>query len=228
MPDLPRSARADETPLPPVASADARMREVWCAWLGKLATDAEAALSAAMAYRELEAPGRDRWLAALEQDVDRVDVPRIAVYAPLLAVESDAARRKQILDAIGPGDAAASPRAPTRGLLGTADDGTQVAAVVCPLYLDFVQVLACGFSTNRGFLWVKHDPIVEHMSAPRDGDRIEGVAIEATPLRPLVDDLAVAVLAHQRGGRPLPEALRLFAHLFGPAEEAAWAEPASR
>ena len=211
-----RTPRADETPLPPVASADARMREVWCTWLGKLATDAEAALSASLAYRELDAASRERWLSALEQDVERIDVPRVAVYAPLLAVESDPTRRMRIVDAIGPGDAAATPRSATRALRGAGRDGTQVAAVVSPLYLDFVQVLACGFTAARGFLWVKHDPIVGRDSAPKDGDRVEGVAIESTPLAPLVDELAVAVLSHRRNGGELPEALRIFADLFSP------------
>jgi hypothetical protein len=90
-----RSASHEHRPLPSAASSgvDARVVEVWCAWLGALATDAEAALAAAMAYKELDEPSRDRWLGALEHDVPRLDVPLIAVYAPLLAVEVDPARR---------------------------------------------------------------------------------------------------------------------------------------
>ena len=85
-----------------------------------------------------------------------------------------------------------------------------------PLYLDFVQVLACGYATNSGFAWVRHDPIVDQRRAPIAGEAIGGVVMENTPLKPLVDELALAVLAHQRSGRELPEALRVFADLFGP------------
>lgn len=87
--------------------------------------------------------------------------------------------------------------------------------VVTPLYLEFVQVLACGYST-RGFEWVRHDPIVGSHRAPRSGHAIEGVTLERTTLNVIVDELAEAVLAHRRSGRLLPEALRVFADLFGP------------
>ena len=70
--------------------------------------------------------------------------------------------------------------------------------------------------TYMGFDWVKHDPIVERRRAPRHGDAIEGMTLEGTPLGPLIDDLAHAVLAHRRSGREMPEALRVFADFFGP------------
>src|SRR5262249_47022382 len=79
---------------------DTRVVDAWCAWLGSFATDAEAALAAAIAYRELDGPARDRWLDALAQDSERLRVPLIAVYAPLLAVESDPVRRARITDAM--------------------------------------------------------------------------------------------------------------------------------
>jgi hypothetical protein len=69
---------------------------------------------------------------------------------------------------------------------------------------------------GTGFSWVRHEPILLRGSAPAGGDKLEGVVLEATPLRALVDDLAHTVLAHQRSGRELPEALRSFADLFGP------------
>jgi hypothetical protein len=208
---------AERTPLP--ARADTRLVDAWCEWLGALATDAEAAMAAAIAYRELDASSRDRWLSALDQDASRLAVPRIALYAPLLAVESDPARRARIAEAIGPNDAAARPRSEARALIGLARGGTRVALLISPLYLDFVQVLACGYRTTAGFEWVRHDPIVSARRAPRHGDVIQGVAIESAPLKPLIDDLALAVLAHRRGGRELPEALRVFADLFGPVAE---------
>jgi hypothetical protein len=221
--------RSDEPALPSAVSAgvDARVVDAWCEWLGALATDAEAALAAAMAYKELDDAARDRWLNALEQDAQRLGVPRIAVYAPLLAVESDPERRSRITDALGPVDVAATPREPARGLRGVARDGSRIATLVTPLYLDFVQVLACGYNEHRGFEWVRHDPIVDRRNAPGPGAVVAGVALEATPLRPLIDELAVAVLAHARSGRQLPEALRVFADLFGPSVAATAPVPPS-
>jgi hypothetical protein len=195
---------------------DERLVGAWCEWLGALATDAEAALATAIAYRELTPAGRDYWLAVLEQDQERLDVPKIAVYAPLLAVESDPGRRERISFAMGPIDVDVTPRFSAYSLSGVAADGTRVAVLVTPLYLDFAQVLACGYRVGNGFSWVRHDPILLRGSAPQTGDLLEDVALEATPLRGLVDDLALTVLGHQRSGRELPEALRSFADLFGP------------
>ena len=207
---------AERTPLPLDGRADTRVVDAWCEWLGALATDAEAALAAAIAYRELDGGARDHWLSALEQDAARLKVPRIAVYAPLLAVESDPERRTRITDAIGPMDASATPRFASQGLSGKLADGSRLAVLITPLYLDFVQVLACSYRVERGFGWVRHDPIVDRRHALRHGERIEGALVERTPLKSLIDELAHAVLAHKRSGRELPEALRVFADLFGP------------
>jgi hypothetical protein len=209
---------ADATPLPHAiaAGADSRLLDLWCAFLGRLATDAEAALAAAMAYRELDGAARDVWISALEQDIDRVAAPRIAVYAPLLAVETDPKRRARVLAAIGPVQPEVAPRAPAFALSSRAGGATRVATIVAPLYLDFVQVLACAYRPSEGFDWVKHDPIVERSRAPRAGDILGDAVLEATPLRAAVDDLAITVVAHTRAGRPLPEALSVFADLFGP------------
>jgi hypothetical protein len=198
------------------SGVDARVSAAWREWLGAMATDAEAALAAAMAYKELDDTARDSWLQALEHDAPSLGVPRIAVYAPLLSVESDPERRQRIMQAIGPDDEAALPRTDPCGFSGCSGDGTRVATVVWPLYLDFVQVLACGYRPSEGFAWVRHDPIVQQDAAPRPGDVLLGALLEATPLKSLVDDLALAVLAHTRSGRALPEALRVFADLFGP------------
>lgn len=207
---------AERTPLPLEGRSDTRVLDAWCEWLGALATDAEAALAAAIAYQELDSGARDRWLSALEQDAVRLNVPRIAVYAPLLAVESDPERRARITDAIGPMDVAATPRYVAQALRGRLPDGACVAVLITPLYLDFVQVLACSYRMDSGFGWVRHDPIVDRRQAPRHGERIEGALVERTPMKSLIDELAHAVLAQKRSGRELPEALRVFADLFGP------------
>jgi len=210
------SAERILTPLPVTPHADERLVGAWCEWLGALATDAEAALATAIAYRELTSSGRDYWLTVLEQDAERLDVPKIALYAPLLAVESDASRRARISHAMGPIDDSVQPRFAARGLCGVARDGTRVAVLITPLYLDFAQVVACGFLPNQGFSWVRHDPIVLASRVPLAGQRIEGVLLESAPLKSLIDDLAHAVLAQKRNGREIPQALSTFADLFGP------------
>lgn len=210
-------ASAEHTPLPDAPrGTDSRVLDAWCEWLGALATDAEAALAAAIAYRELDAQGRTSWLNALEQDAVRLKVPRIAVYAPLLAVESDPERRERITFAMGPAEIEATPRAAIQALSALCPDGLRIATVVVPLYLDFVQVLACAYRPERGFTWVRHDPIVDAKRAPRPGERLEGGVLERTPLKALIDELSHAVLSQRRSGRELPEALRVFADLFGP------------
>ncbi|HEY3500391.1 MAG TPA: hypothetical protein VGK73_37120 [Polyangiaceae bacterium] len=231
MPELSSSYKAASaeripTPLPVTPVADERLLGAWCEWLGALATDAEAALATAIAYRELTPAGRDYWLTVLEQDAKRLDVPKIALYAPLLAVESDPARRMRISQAMGPAELSAQPRFAARGLSGVAGDRTRVAVLITPLYLDFAQVVACGFLPNTGFSWVRHDPIVLFSRVPQVGDRIEGVQLESAPLKPLIDDLAHAVLAQQRNGREIPEALRTFADLFGPLDGGSTPPPA--
>jgi hypothetical protein len=222
------SPPVEQTPLPiaKVAEADTRFVDAWREWLGKLATDAEAALAAAMAYKELDAEGRDTWIDALQQDAESIPVPRIALYAPLLAVEADAARRDRIASAMGNDVAAASPRAPATALSGNGPGEIRVAAIITPLYLDFVQVLACGYRTHGGFEWVRHDPIVARDQSPRQGAQLGGAVLESTPLKALVDDLAHAVLAHTRSHREVPEALQVLADLFGPCESGSTIPPA--
>jgi hypothetical protein len=192
----------------------------WCEFLARLATDAEAAMAAAMAYRELDGPARDDWIAALAHDIVRLSVPPIAVYAPLLAVEMDAKRRQRVLSALGPVRAEATSKRTAYALASRPEGTLRVAVIVAPLYLDFVQVLACGYRAGEGFDWVKHDPIVEHARAPRTEDLVAGVKVDATPLGTVVDDLAITVVAHARTGAALPEALTVFADLFGPGGEA--------
>ena len=217
---------AERTPLPGLPVSDERLVGAWCEWLGALATDAEAALATAIAYRELTPAGRDYWLAVLEQDAKRLAVPKIALYAPLLAVESDAARRERISTAMGPIEIDVTPGFAAHALWGVADDGTRVAVLVTPLYLNFAQVLACGYRPTTGFSWVRHDPIVLHSSVPQVGSSLGGARLEDTPMKSLIDELALAVLAHRRAGAELPEALRVFADLFGPVASGSTPPPA--
>lgn len=214
---------ADELPkkrttesVPPKAPCPRTVR-AWQAWLGALANDAEAAQAAALAYEQLDASGRDAWIESLAQDAQELGVPRIAVYAPLLAVELDGTRRQRIQLALGPMESRAAPRHATRALVGSGADDLKVAVLISPLYMDFVQVMACGYRVGDAFEWVRHDPIVLTDSTVRPGDRIGGVVVEACPLKGVIDELALTIVAHNRARRPLPPTLRAFAHVFGPA-----------
>lgn len=216
---------ARKPPLPldaldPAATADEpfgdepRSRAVWRQWLSSMARDAEAALSAAIAYRDMDATGRESWLDSLTFDAPEVDVPAFALYAPLLAVETDPDRRQRLLSALGSDADAALPRDMQRGLSGIRNDGLRVHILVLPLYLDFVQVLACGVQSGR-FEWVRHDPITLSSSAPKPHQQLEGVRLENTPVKTVLDEVASVVLSHQRQGLALPEALEVLVDLLG-------------
>ncbi len=209
--------------LKPTASepdAETRVTRVWRGWLRALARDPEAALAAAQAYQRLDGAARSEWLRALQLEVDSLGVPPVALYAPLLAVESDPHRRCQIIDGIRHPASSEEPPTEVRASVrhafkGHLPGGVAVAVLVEPLYLDFVQVLACAFVPGRELLWVRHDPIAARDRAPTAGSEIEGAVVEATSLRSVIDELASAVVAHRRDRGSLPEALCSFAHLFG-------------
>jgi hypothetical protein len=201
---------------PAIGPTDERVRAAWHAWLSALATDAEAALAAALSYEALDGDGRTLWLDALDQDAPYLDVPRVALYAPLLSVETEPQRRARIEAAVEEEITVNRKRPAVRALRGVAANGDRIVAVILPLYLKFVHVVACRFRPNGGFVWVRRDPIVSEGDAPRRQGELEGTALEDTPLKPVVEELAHAVVAHRRSGEELPEALRAFAHLFQP------------
>jgi hypothetical protein len=195
----------------------------WRSWLAALATDSEAALAAAMTYASLEGEGRDAWLDALDRDRGSVDVPIVALYAPLLAVEADDARRARIAQAMG----AIRPRGRGRGLdaratslalTGTTRSGDHVCAVATPLYLDFVEVLVCRYDPERGVFSAHHEPFrhVAQVAASVASALEQPVALEPAPLRDVIEELAHAVVADRRSGRSAPDTLVRFSHLFGP------------
>jgi hypothetical protein len=203
-----------------------RAHGVWREWLETLARDPEAAYAAALAYRQLEPGERDQWLLALERDAALVAVPRIAVYAPLLAVESDRERRGRMESAMRACPYTEQEFPPTelvagsltrRAFYGVATNGMRVAVLVGPLYLDFVQVLACGYFTGQRFVWVRHDPIARGDQVVCSGAIVDGVCLTPEPFDSVIDELARTVLAQQRAKLPLPEALSVFADWFGPS-----------
>jgi hypothetical protein len=195
---------------------DPRVRSAWRTWLAALATDAAAAMAAALAYESLPDEGRDAWLDALESDAPTLDVPKVALYAPLLAVEADADRRARIEVVLATDDKGLSPAGSTRAMRGVADDGKHVCMIVSPIYLDFVQVLVCHYTPNGGFFSVRHDPLRHSADFPLAQSKVDDVTTEPTPLRVVVEELAHAILADRRNSREAPPALASFAHLFGP------------
>jgi hypothetical protein len=204
------------SPLRVEAAPLAHVRDAWRSWLSAMATDAEAALAAAMAYDSLPPEARDAWLDTLVVDGGSVDVPALALYAPLLAVEADGARRQRIEAAIASDPSAAGPAvADARALRGVGSDGTHACVIVAPLYLDFVQVLACRYTPSGGFLTVDHEPL-RHAGDVAPVRDVHGVAVEPTPLGIVIDELAHAIMADRRGHRKTPDALRSFAYLFVP------------
>ncbi len=217
----PGEAKSDEV--------EAHVQSAWRSWLSALATDAEAAMAAALAYESLPDEGRDAWLDALEVDAPDLGVPHVALYAPLLAVEPEGPRRARIeaafASAANADDRSGIARGEPRAMMGVARDGTHACVLIAPLYLDFVQVLSCRYTPAGGFVAVSHDPLrhASDLGAVRD---VEGVAVEPTPLRIVVEELAHAVLADKREHRTTPSALAAFAHLFVPhLEDAEDAEP---
>ena len=188
-----------------------RSHAAWRIWLRALGTDAEAALSAAFTYESLDARARVAWLEALDVDLQQLNVPRVAIYAPLLAVERDEARRERISLAMGElGDV---PRSPRRALRAICATGEHVCAIVSPLYLDFVELLVCRYHPDRGVVHASHDPLqnARIFSAPCE---IDGETAEDAGLGEVVEDLAHAIIVDRREGRVAPVALVRFADLF--------------
>jgi hypothetical protein len=190
-----------------------RAHAAWQAWLGALADDAEAALAAALTYEALAPQDRDAWLDALDEDAPHIHAPLESIYAPLLLVEEDEARRARIAQRCGEVPLRGEPRAWS----GTREDGLRVCIIVVPLWLRFVETLRCGYNAE-GFAFADHDPL----SSDDDVEHAEhrGAQLERADLALVVEDLAHAVLAAQRAQQELPPALIAFAHLFSPEREA--------
>jgi hypothetical protein len=196
---------------------DPRARTAWRTWLSALATDAEAAMAAALAYESLEDKARDAWLDVIEQDAPSLDVPKVALYAPLLAVEADEVRRARMAAAMDPAELSVPSPEEVRALRGVRQDGAHVCVLLSPVYLDFVEVLVCVYEPEHGFRSTRHEPLrhIEEVASDT-GESVEGVTVEETPLRVVIEELAHAILAERRAGREPPAPLGRFVHLFGP------------
>lgn len=206
-------AKRRNSPTPPRRSAPTPpAHRAWRVWLQSLATDAEAVTAAAHLYGELPPDARNAWLDALEEDMHALNVPEVAVYGPLLAVERDPIRLERIRERAG--KSLGPVTRVRRALLGTASGGVRLSVLVIPLYLDFQRVLVSRFVKDWGFEWVKQDPFVPDGDAPVAGSTIEGVKLYQSSTEAVVDELAHAVLAHRRRGLEVPEVLKHCADLF--------------
>ncbi len=183
-----------------------RMLAAWREWLAALASDADAALAAADLYAGLSPAARDAWLDALAEDGPTLDVPALALYAPLLGVEMDPERRARMEVAVALGSEGNHDRGRVletpvaRAFSGMTSSGARVVALIQPVYLQFVRVLWCRFVPDEGIFWARHDSLLANANAPKCGDIVDGVTLEKTPWAPIVEELAHAVLAHRRRG----------------------------
>ncbi len=183
----------------------------WRSWLIALASDADAALAAALAYEALDDLGRRAWLDALEEDAPSLEVPPIALYAPLLAVETNVDRRARIEQAVGETTFDRSIRALVGG-----QEHERVCVISVPLYLSFVEVLVCRYSQEGGVIAAHHEPLRHRDDVNQLAINFpEGEKLAPASIRCVIDELAHAVLADKREGRQSPEPLAAFAHLFG-------------
>ena len=194
-----------------VSSVDPRAHNAWRTWLTALAHDADAATAAALAYESLPGDGRDAWLDALDADAPAVNVPKVALYAPLLAVEQDEPRRARIAKNI---EGAAKRSTPPRAIVGS-KGSERVCIIVSPLYLDFVEILLCRYHPDEGMRDARHKWLA-HKSEVAGAARDVGVTMAETPLAQVVEELAHAVVADRRHGRPPPDALARYIDLFAP------------
>jgi hypothetical protein len=194
-----------------VTSLDPRTHAAWRTWLAALAKDASAATAAALAYESLEGVGRDAWLDALDVDAPNVDVPKIALYAPLLGVEQDDARRERIAANV---TGAAKRSTPPRALVGS-KNGDRVCLIISPLYLDFVELLFCRYDQDQGIREARHEWLV-HKNEVTTCARDLGVPMVDVPLPQVVEEIAHAVVADRRAGRDAPDALMVYIDLFAP------------
>jgi hypothetical protein len=192
------------------------VRSAWRSWLTGLATDAEAAIAAALTYESLSGDARDAWLEAIRAEASTLDVPAVAFYGPLLGVESNPERIERMRAAVEADAASARAIQPEpKAAMGLGKGGVHACVIAAPLYLDYVRVLVCRYTPGGGIISAAHDPL-RHIGDLSSFREVGGVALEPTPLPVVVDELAHAILADRRSNRPTFPALEPFVSLFAP------------
>lgn len=99
-------------------------------------------------------------------------------------------------------------------LRGFASGGERVVALVWTSE-DGGHVFSCRYHPARGFQWARRGDLAEQESLAA-GAELDGVSLERTPLKPVLEELAHAVVAHRRAGVPLPGELQLLVGLLSP------------
>ncbi|MEO8877160.1 MAG: hypothetical protein ABI461_16320, partial [Polyangiaceae bacterium] len=149
----------------------------------------------------------------VDEDADSIDAPKVALYAPLLAVERDSERRNRLSASIAVSQMGAeNHRKPSRAFSGDMN-GEQLTVLLLPLYLGFVEILACRWSDDKGCMSAEHEPL----RTARDFQTThvyDGVQLAELPFDDAIEQLAHAVVTSQRRGERAPDALVPFADLF--------------
>lgn len=184
------------------------------AYLRALAKDPDAIVAWALAYEAAGDAERDAWIHLLETEAAVLPVAREAVVGPLLAVEDGPRRRARLGELVREAVAAAPSLLRRAARLDVPETGARSYALLLPLWLHFAELLVVSLDGDGRVAGASRDPVVD----ARDGGAVlvaalgpEGREVDAADA---VDDLAHAVLATRRGGRPLPEALARAARLF--------------
>jgi hypothetical protein len=102
-------------------------------------------------------------------------------------------------------------------LRGFAPGGERVVALVWTSK-DGGHLLSCRYHPARGFRWVRREDLGDR-EAPLVGELLDELPLERTPLKPVLEELAHAVVAHRRAGGPLPDELQLLVSLLSPGGE---------
>lgn len=192
-------------------------RVAWLSYLRSLATSADAALGCALAYEELPHSARAELVSLLEADVAAAGASRLAVVAPLLAVERDEALRRALRKLAGRGRRRRLARATLGRRAFVAEAGRERAlALATPAYLGFADLVVARLADGGALLAVATE-LVEDARALARAAAIAAVPVDAfgvVPWADAVDELAGAVLASRREGRALPPAAPRLAELF--------------
>jgi len=101
-------------------------------------------------------------------------------------------------------------------LQGFAPGGERVVALIWASE-DGGHLFSCRYHPAQGFRWVRREDLAD--GAPSAGERLDGLPLERAPLKPVLEELAHAVVAQRRAGGPLPEELQLLVSLLSPGGE---------